>query len=434
MMIVYNILMIMGIALGFPLLALMILASDKRRKTAFQRLGLVALPQGVRKNRFHKPHDKPIWVHALSVGEVISAVSLVKELSAHFKDKNIVFSVSTKTGFEIANKPLKSDTHAIFFFPYDFIFSVKRIVSKIDPAMVVLVESDIWPNFLTQMKKRGVPIVLVNARLSKRSFEGYRRLSFFMMPLLSTFSKICTQTMDDAQRFEELGVPPMRITKTGNLKFDQKYDPIPTAELERLRRSIHIKPRQKILLAGSTHKGEEVILVDTFSKIKRDFSDISLIIAPRDPRRAGSVCRICRAAGLSAYSLKDLTARSRPDIVVVDTIGVLRKFYALADIAFVGGSLVRSGGQNPLEPAAFSKPILFGPDMSDFEQISHMLLRSGGALRVHDAESLYRAAIILLEDSNRSKNMGENAFRVFLANKGAVEKTVEAIRSIRICA
>ncbi len=430
---IYNILMIIFATLGFPLLALVIMVSEKRRQTAFQRLGLVTLPRGVRKGTALKPHHKPIWVHALSVGEVVSAVSLVKGLRSRFKHKNLVFSVSTKTGFEVADKLLKSDTDAIFFFPYDFVFSVKRIVSAVDPAVVVLVESDIWPNFLTEMKRRIVPTVLVNGRLSKRSFEGYRRLSFFMRPLWLTFSKVCTQTLDDAKRFKELGVPSAKITRTGNLKFDQEYKPMAKTDLEELRQLVHMEPEQKILLAGSTHKGEEEIIVDAFSRIKRELSDLSLIIAPRHPGRAGSVCRLCRDAGFAAYPLTELDrlpSDSKLDVVVVDTIGLLRKLYALADIALVGGSLVRSGGQNPLEPAAFAKPILFGPDMRDFEEISQMLLQAGAALRVHDAEDVYSAAVMLLKDSNRSKDMGENALDVFGENRGAVEKTLEEINRI----
>ncbi|UCG65778.1 MAG: 3-deoxy-D-manno-octulosonic acid transferase [Deltaproteobacteria bacterium] len=435
MIVLYNILMFTGIALGFPLIIPMVLASDKRRKTLLPRLGLAALPEGISEHRSHKPDSKPIWVHALSVGEVISAFPLVKGLSGCFRDRNIVFSVSTKTGIEIADRLLKDYVDAIFFFPYDLAFSVKHISAKVDPAIVVIVESDIWPNFLFEMKRRKVPVALVNARLSNRSFLGYRRLSFFMEPLFLTFSKICTQTVEDAWRFEHLGVPSNRITKTGNLKFDQKYDPISKVELQRLRRSMHIRPGQNVLVAGSTHKGEETILVDAFSRMKEEFWDLLFIIAPRDPNRAESVCQIFRSAGFSAYLLKDLdrlAPDTRVDVIVIDTIGILKRLYALGDIAFVGGSLVHSGGQNPLEPALFSKPVLFGPDMSDFKQISHMLLESGGAFRVHDAESLYDTAAMLLWDHDRSKNMGKSAFDVFYANKGAVEKTVDAIKSILI--
>jgi 3-deoxy-D-manno-octulosonic-acid transferase len=372
-------------------------------------------------------------VHAVSVGEVISAVPLVKALIGSLEDKSIVFSAATKTGFEVANKLLKKRVDAIFFYPYDLVFSVKRVIGKINPAVVILVETDIWPNFLVELKKREVPVALVNARLSKNSFLGYKRFSFFMKPLFLTFAKICAQSMEDAHRFENLGIPAGRIIQTGNLKFDQEYDPIPEADLQELKQSMHIKPNKNILLAGSTHKGEEAILMDAFSKLQREFTDILLIVAPRYPDRAESVCEIYRSAGFSAYPLKDLgkvDPDATLDVIVVDVIGILRRLYALADIAFVGGSLVNSGGQNPLEPAAFSKPILFGPDMTDFQEVSHLLLRLGGAVCVHDAESLYRAAAMLLEDREKSQNMGKSAFGVFYANKGTVEKTISEIRSI----
>jgi 3-deoxy-D-manno-octulosonic-acid transferase len=203
--------------------------------------------------------------------------------------------------------------------------------------------------------------------------------------------------------------------------------------VEELRRSMHIKPQQDVFLAGSTHKGEEEILLTAFSRLHREFSDLLFIVAPRYPDRAESVCGIFRSAGFTAHPLKELgrvEPVSRLDVIVIDTIGILRRLYALADIAFVGGSLVSLGGQNPLEPAAYSKPVLFGPDMSDFEEVSHLLLQAGGALRVVDAESLYRNVAMLLRDRGRSQVMGKSASEVFHANKGAVEKTIREIKNI----
>ncbi len=431
--ILYNTLMLIGLVLGLPLIVPIVLTTDKRRKTLLQRLGLAGLPERIGQRRLHGARDRPIWVHALSVGEVISAVPLIKGLAGCLGNKSIVFSSATKTGFEIANELLKNRVDAIFFYPYDLLFSVKRITAKVDPAAVILVETDIWPNFLFELKKRKVPVALVNARLSKKSFDAYHRMSFFMKPVLLIFSKICAQSAENAHRFENLGIPANRIIQTGNLKFDQEYDPALKAEMQKLRQSMHIKPRQNILLAGSTHKGEEEILLEAFSRLQREFSNLLLIIAPRDPDRAESVCGIFRSAGFSAHPLKDLgrvAPVTRSDVVVVDTIGILRRLYALADIAFVGGSLVRLGGQNPLEPAAYSKPILFGPDMSNFEEVSQLLLKSGGAVRVHDAESLYSNVEMLLSNRNRSQTMGKSASEVFYANKGATEKTIREIRSM----
>ena len=430
MIVLYNILLFIVIVLGFPLIVPAILISDKRRKTVFQRLGLVSIPTGVRENRRHSTDQKPIWIHALSVGEVLSAVPLIKEISTRFDHRKVFVSVSTKTGFEIASKHFSKITDAVFYYPYDLIFSVKHIVGKVDPALVVIVESDIWPNFLFEMRKRNVPVVLVNARLSKRSLRGYQRFKFFAKPLFLFFAHICTQSLEDARRFKTLDLPSGRITVTGNIKFEQEYNSLPVAEIENLRRQLQVQSSQKILLAGSTHKGEEEILLEAFGRMKREFEDLLLIVAPRNPERAGSVQRIFQSVGLAAVLMKSLermTPANRHDVLVVDTIGVLKSLYALADIAFVGGSLVNCGGHNPLEPAVFSRPILFGYDMSDFAEIADMLVAESGAVRVRDAESLYHSASKLLKDDQKAKEMGQRALKVFADNKGAVDKTLKVL-------
>ena len=417
--------------MGFPLIVPLVLATDKRRKTVLHRLGLSPLPKAISQNRSQKRDNRPIWIHALSVGEVLSAVPLVKELKSCFKHQDIVFSASTKTGFEIANNLLKESVNSIFFFPYDLLISVKHIAAKVEPAIVIIVESDIWPNFLFEMKRRNVPVILVNARLSKKSYFGYKRFLFFSKRLFLSFSKICVQSSEDAHRFRLLGIPPGRITITGNIKFDQQYDFAGREEIEKLRQSLLIKPSQKILLAGSTHYGEEAILLNAFSRLKKKYPDLILIIVPRNPDRARSVCRICKSAGLFAVTMSELEEKKPgPDVIVVDRIGILKMLYATADIAFVGGSLVRSGGHNPLEPAAFSRPIIFGPDMSDFADISNMLIRSGGAISVQDAEGIYNIVSELLTDNQKAGEMGSMAFKVFNANKGAVKKTLNIIEDI----
>ena len=422
-----------AIVLGFPLIILLILVSDKRRKTVLQRLGIKRLPESIRENRVDGPENRPVWVHALSVGEVLSSIELVKGLRAGLKRRDIVFSVSTKTGFEIASKLLKEHVDSIFYFPYDLLISVKHIARQIDPGLVLIVESDIWPNFLSEMEKREVPVILVNARLSERSFSGYGKIPFFSKKLLSFFTKICVQSNEDALRFNLLGVPSNKIITTGNIKFDQEYDLIPEMEIEKLKQIMHIKPYQKILLAGSTHKGEEEIICDAVARVKKRFPGLFLIITPRDPERAESVYRICKAAGLFAVTMSDIK-NIRPDAeidaIIVDKIGVLRRLYALADIAFIGGSLVKSGGHNPLEPAAYSKPVMFGHDMSDFRDIAYLLVESGGAVRVEDAESIYTVVSKLLTDDRKAGEMGNRALKVFNANKGAVEKTLNAVEWI----
>jgi len=425
MITLYNIILTIGITVGIPLIIPIIFLSEKRRKTFLQRLGVKRLPENILLKK-----DKPVWVHALSVGEVLSSVPLVMELKKRFKDKRIVFSASTKTGFEIANKLFKKNVDSIFFFPFDLLFSVKYITGKIDPAIVIIVESDIWPNFLFEMKKRHIPVVLINARLSKRSFKRYKRFAFIANKLFLSFAKICTQSIEDANRFMLLGIPSNIISTTGNIKFDQPYDPVSEKEIETLKQSMNIRPVKKILMAGSTHEGEESILIDVFSKIRKDFADTVLIVVPRNPERAKSVLKLCKSAGFSSILMKDfknIDKDERFDVIIVDVMGILKRLYAIADATFVGGSLVNLSGHNPLEPAAFSKPIIFGQYMSDFTHISQMLVDSGGAVQVKNTNSLYETIVEILSDSDNARNMGEKAFKVFNANRGAVEKTLKVI-------
>jgi 3-deoxy-D-manno-octulosonic-acid transferase len=424
--ILYNALYISMFLFLAPIIISMVVSSKKRRKAVLPRLGLYGHHVHLKKN------TRPLWIHALSVGEVHSAVPLVRELKHHFKDRHIVFSTTTNTGFEIANRLLKDDVNAIFFFPYDFLFSVKHVVKHIDPAGVIIVESDIWPNFLFEMKHRSIPVFLVNARLSRRSFSGYRLVSFFTRTVFSSFAKICAQSQQDARHFRMLTKTNKNITTTGNLKFDQAHEPVSNKELELLRLRFNIGLNQKILLAGSTHKGEESLLMDIFARLRNSFDELVLVIAPRDPKRSEAIRKLYQSAGFSVMLLTQTAkthSETKADVIIIDTLGVLKKIYALADVAVIGGSFTHRGGHNPLEPAAFSKPIIFGPDMSNFLEIAGLLVQSNGAFQVKDANSLFKAVVLLLGNSKYANETGENAFNVFLNNKGSVEKTVKEIVS-----
>jgi len=428
MILLYNILLWWGTMMGLPLIVPLVLLSPKRRKTVLQRLGLKGLPL---RNRNAEPGRTRIWMHALSVGEVMSAVPLVKALEEHFPQTEICFSASTQTGFETAHRLLKNHVSAVFCFPYDLIFSVKHVVSRINPDIMVIVETDIWPNFLIRMKQKQIPVFLVNARLSRKSFAAYRKLSFFIKPLFQTFAQICTQSKADALRFQKIGVHPDRIVITGNMKFDQAVTVADAHLIRQMRKNLGIGSDRKIIIAGSTHEGEELLVSKVYSRIKRDVPDLCLIIAPRNPDRASSVCRIFTQQGHTARQMAD--AEENPsvfcDVIAVDRIGVLKDLYALADTAFVGGSLVPLGGHNPLEPAAFAKPVLFGPHMSDFAVISEMLLEAGAAVQVKDEQSFYKAALDFLRSENRACEAGKQGQRVFCENRGAVERTVKIIKS-----
>jgi 3-deoxy-D-manno-octulosonic-acid transferase len=292
----------------------------------------------------------------------------------------------------------------------------------------VIVETDIWPNFLAETARRGVPVFLANARLSKRSLSGYRRAAFFIRPVFQCFAKICCQSALDADRFQRLGLPLELIPVTGSIKFDQTRESFPKSRLEEIRKTAGIPAGRKVMVAGSTHEGEEAVLAEALTLLKREFPDLCLIAAPRDPLRARAVRQVFQQAGFSGVLMSEPERCSDPDVIIIDRIGVLNGLYAFADAAFVGGSLIRLGGHNPLEPAAWGRPILFGPYMSDFVEISHLLLESGGAEEVTDASSLYGAVKAILMGREKAEHMGSQALRVFQANKGAVERTVGIIQ------
>ncbi len=432
MMALYNIILLLGTLLGFPALLPIVIAFRKRRKTVRHRLGLAPLPRGIRELVSKSSASRPIWIHALSVGEVLSAIPLVYALNKVSNKASIVFSVSTLTGFEIANERLRCRVDGIVYFPYDFIFSVKRMISRINPAMMLIVETDLWPNFLYEIKTRNIPAILVNARLSDQSLKGYLRLSFFMRPLFQRFAKICIQSTTDFDRFRRLGISPDRLVVTGNIKFEPICETGVDVNEHTMRHRLKISAKQRIFLAGSTHPGEESILLEAFLRMKQIVSDLFFVVAPRDPVRAKLICREFQANGVETDCLSVLNQMPKGrsnEAIVVDTIGMLRSLYAVADIAFVGGSLVKCGGHNPLEPAAYSKPILFGPDMSDFRDISQQLLTLNAAVQIRDATSLYDAAIPLLRDKNKAEFMGKQAYTLLCANRGAVAKTLDVIKA-----
>ncbi len=403
----------------------MLLFSKKRRSTVLYRLGIKAYY-----NKQRSTDKKTVWIHALSVGEVISAIPLVKGIRENFDDIEIFFSASTKTGFETVNKRLKGYVKFVFYSPYDFIFSVKKALDNIRPTAVFIVESDIWPNFLFELNKRRIFTMLINARLSKRSYLGYKKMHFIFRHIFSSFSTICTQSEEDAQKFLSIGVPFKKVKVTGNLKFDQKYEQLTKIEKETLKKSLGIGNRKKIIIAGSTHDGEERTLLNVFARLKqknRFNNSLVLIIVPRNCNRAKNVKRLAISLGFTVNLVKSMKKKQsiESEIVIVGIMDILTELYNISDIAFVGGSLVNCGGHNPLEPAAFAKPVIFGADMSDFLESSELLEKQSGAIRVHNESELYEALKEFIENKNHVLNTGSNAFAVFSSNTGAVEKVLK---------
>ena len=397
--------------------------NSKRQQTLFKRLGWQQYP------RLQASRRSPVWVHAVSIGELLSAGSLIESLRRETGgERPLYLSVSTLSAFALATERFGRSCDGCFYFPYDVRFAVKRCLEKINPALVVFIETDIWPGFLADVRRNAVPCLLVNGRLSPESFRTYRTVSALFKPAFNTFRSIYPQSPGEADRFLALGIEPGRLRTPGNLKFDAA-PPVPDdALLAALRKEFHILPDSPILIAGSTHSGEEEILHSCFLRLRRKCPALRLILVPRNPGRGSEIVELFQDDGVDAALFSRLD-RSTP-VVVVDRLGYLSRPYALADLAVIGGSFVPRGGQNPIEPAACGKPVLFGPDMHDFPDVSRWLLEAGGAIRANNEEELYAACDRLLTDPEKAAEMGRHGRRVVTAHQGTTARIVQDIVSI----
>lgn len=424
---IYNLFMLTAIGLLCPIWIPLVCLRKKYRGTFLNRLFMQPVAGKENACKGTGPPGR-IWIHALSVGEVLSAEPLVKALSKKHGAEKLIFSASTHTGFETARRVIAPHVKAVRHFPYDTIFSVKRAVKVIRPRQVVIVETDIWPNFLYRMDRLGIPVCLVNARLSERSFRGYKRFDFVMAPLLKAFRCVCAQTDRDRRRFINLGVSGNAVVAVGNMKFDQAPANISVSDRQQLSATLNLPAGSPCWVAGSTHQGEEEILCDAYRMLFASGIEAALIVAPRDPGRAVDVCGVFNRRGIQAMTLAQMERHHRPSkVVVIDRIGILRRLYALADVTFVGGSLVKAGGHNPLEPASLAKPVLFGPHTDDFHWICRTLEIKGGALRVFDANRMVDIVRELILNEEKNIRVGQAAYTVFRNHRGAVARTMAMI-------
>lgn len=357
-----------------------------------------------RKINYRKDGSRPvIWVHALSVGEVISAIPLIHSIREHIPGAIIVFSASTKTGFLIAGEKLSTEVNCIIDGPFDFLFTIKRYVSLINPSLFILVETDFWPNWLTEISARLIPSMLVNGRISEKSFLLYKKFWFFFKPIFNSFSLLSLQTRHDAEYMRKLGISANRIATLGNLKLD-------TSNLTRktfsfLEKYDEHKDRPSLIwVCGSTHPGEEEIILRSFSKLVSKLTNLFLIIAPRDISRAEEIKKMAEDRNIET-ELRSQSITGTTPLLILDTLGELGSAYMRSNIAFVGGSLVRKGGHNPLEPAAFGVPTLFGPFMDNFSEIAREMLTRGGAITVSNEIELTDNLLHILTNSKKQTEM-----------------------------
>jgi 3-deoxy-D-manno-octulosonic-acid transferase len=392
-----------------------------------QRLGFLPIT-------FNIDAEESVWIHAVSVGETLTARALAADLKAQYPRLRLFLSTTTIAGQQVARQNLQQ-VDGVFYFPFDWTFIVRRTLNLVKPRVFIMMETEIWPNLLRMCRKRGVKTVVINGRISSRSYPRYRIVRPFFRRVLADVDRFCMQSEESARRLIDLGADPSRVTITGSLKFDSLE--LPTASShgkprERVLRFFRISPNRPVVVAGSTMRGEESAVLRAFARVKKTSPSALAIVAPRHPERFGEVERLAREAGFVTIRRSELPidAEPRADVVVLDSIGELAQIYQLATEVFVGGSLMDHGGHNILEPAIFGKPIMFGPYMQNFKEIADTFLANGAAVQVQSDRDLEEALLALLVDPVRRARLGAAARALVEANRGAKEKTLAVIADL----
>ena len=423
----YNILFTIGFVLSSPYYFVRMRRRGDWQKGFFERLGWyeTKLKQAI-------TNRDVLWMHAVSVGEVNVCTQLIRALEARLPNLKIVVSTTTTTGMGELRRKLPTHISKIYY-PIDHRRFVGRALGAIRPEAIVLVEAEIWPNFLWRARDHGMPVFLVNARLSDRSYRGYRRFGFLFRSLFAGLAGVGAQNEADAAKLRQLGCRPEAIRIVGSLKFDAaRLDERRLVDVPALLRQAGVKPGARLIIGGSTHAGEEAILAEQFLRLRARFPDLFLVLVPRHFERSREVGRELEARGVKFAYRSELVSREafapgEIDCLVVNTTGELKHFYEHATIIFVGKSLTAEGGQNPIEPGALGKAMVFGPNMQNFAEVVRGFLQQDGAVQVQDAAELEKALSDLLADDARREQLGRNALKVVHENLGGIERTVDMI-------
>lgn len=374
---------------------------------------------------------RPILVHAVSVGETIAVKPLLTALRSTYPEVPLVVSNMTETGREIAAK--LSDIDATIYFPFDYSFACSNILDALNPQLVIIAETEIWPNFARESQRRNIPVMMVNGRISDRSFGRYLRMSWFFKPVLSRFSALCMQSHVDAERIVAIGATAERVHVTRNLKYDIKPRRVTSEERIGLCSEYRVDSDCRILVAASTHPGEEDLVLSAFSAIHAKAPDTVLILVPRHPERGGAVASILEGLGFRYRRLslnRETGSTGAGEVLLADTIGELMKFYTLSNAVFVGGSLVPLGGHNLLEPASLGKPVFFGRFMANFREISALVLASGAGYQVDSAQELAVKVSELLNEPLKAVNAGENGIKLLESSAGATDLNMAVVNGL----
>jgi 3-deoxy-D-manno-octulosonic-acid transferase len=425
MFVLYNILLL----LASPVILMILLAKKRCRPGLRQRLGW--LPRHLVESRGGLP---TIWVHAVSMGETTAVVPLVQQLKTRYPAARVFVSTVTETGKETVLRRLAGQAEHLYF-PLDFRWSVRSALQTVRPNLIVVVETEFWPNFLREAAARRIPVILVNGRLSTDSFAGYRRLRPFFRRVLASFTLCAMQTDRDVERMIRLDVEPKRVVRTGNLKYDQvAASPQATGGLLS-RQDLRLAGGEELFVAGSTHPGEEEAVLDCYRRLLDVEPALVLVLAPRHIERAEDVVRVVRTRGLTAVRRTKLPGAegspiTGPRVIILDTRGELATLYRDATLVFVGGSLVNVGGHSPLEPAVWGKAVVFGSHMDHFAEAAEHFLACGAGVMVRDVHEMTRTMTSLLLDRSRLETMGKAAYQLVLENQGALARTVALIARV----
>jgi 3-deoxy-D-manno-octulosonic-acid transferase len=373
-----------------------------------------------------------LWLHAVSVGEVNLCTQLIRALEPRMPNLKMVVSTTTTTGMGELKKKLPSHVSRIYY-PLDLRKYVSRALSALYPEAIILVEAEIWPNFIWRAADMGIPIFLVNARLSDRSYRGYKRFSFLFRPLFASFAGVGAQNEADAKRLIELGCRPEVVRVVGSLKFDAaQLDTQVRLNVSNMLRQIAAPKDATILLGASTHDGEEAILGEIFLRLRKQFPNLFLVLVPRHFERSRDAARDLKERGVKFIYRTDVGSNTQlkpgeVDCLLVNSTGELKFFYEYATVVFVGKSLTAQGGQNPIEPAAAGKPVVFGPNMQNFADVVREFLAKDGAVQVPNAAELEKQLAELLVNEQRRAELSRNGMKVVREKLGAVDRTVDMI-------
>ncbi|MCX5849443.1 MAG: 3-deoxy-D-manno-octulosonic acid transferase [Deltaproteobacteria bacterium] len=425
MYILYNIILFIAAIIVLPYFLLKIIFTGKYRKSFIQKLGgrqakiLADLKEGRR-----------VWIHAVSVGEVTAAAPIVASLKKKMPDVKVIFSTSTETGQEMALNLVK-EADAFIYFPLDIPPVVSKMIKMAAPDVFVLVETELWPNFIRACEARRIKTLMVNGRISPRSYRRYHLTGFFWEKVLSNLSVAGMISEIDAVRLKNIGMNSVKIKVLGNAKYDGLAATVSPALREEISRRFHARENERFFVAGSTHEGEEKIVINVYQELLKRYPDFKLIIVPRHIERTNDVLGLLRQENLNDFiTLSDINnGRQRKDerIIVVDVIGELFKIYSLASVVYCGGSLVPKGGQNILEAAAWGKVIFYGPSMEDFSAEKALLEEAGCGVTIRNEEELLRGIVQALENPEELKSRGEKGKAVVLSNIGAAARYADLI-------